>query len=139
MTVTVTVLGTQCTDGETAHTRVTAVGTLQRQGQACRLTYEEPATADTPAATTAIVILPHHVTIHRKSDTQSRLTLETDHTHRCPYHTPYGTLTLAVTAHTIKNELFTPAGRLFLTYSLDMGSGDAIQHTIEIFVKEVSS
>ncbi len=139
MTVTVTVFSKQCLDGETDCSRLTAVGTLQQQGQAYRLTYEEAATADSPAVATVIVITPHRVTIDRQSDTRSQLTLEPDRTYACPYHTPYGEVSLRITTHRIVNELSAPAGRLLLRYSLDTGSGAAIDHTIEIFVKEVSS
>lgn len=137
MNVTVTVAGIQRLDGDTARTALTAVGTLKQQGQAVRLIYEEPATADTAAAITTITVTPRRVTVDRHGDTRSSLVLEQDRTHRCPYHTPYGTLSLDVTARTIVNELNTPAGRLLLAYTLDMG-GAATENEIEITVKEVS-
>lgn len=133
MNVTITVIGIQTMDGDTARSETTAAGTLEVRGQAIRLSY-----TDETQTRTVITAMSGRVTITRKGELSSTLILERDLTHLCSYETPYGSVTLGVTATGIRNELTENGGRLTLTYTLDMGGGMTTDHHIEILVKEVS-
>ena len=131
MKAAITVVGTQRMDGDCAQIRQEAVGTVTRTPDACQIVY----TAD--EMKTTVTVQPPQVTVARVGTYSSVLILEMGQAHDCLYRTPYGMFDLTVTANAIQNELTDGFGRLYLSYSLDMG-GAATENEIEITVKEVS-
>ena len=130
MRVEVTVVGRQTTDDETAQTTLTAHGILRKDGDAVIITYTEP------DAKTVITFSENTATVERRGELSSCLILQPAVTHLCDYHTPYGTMTLGVTASSVQWSETT--GVLRLRYTLDMGNDMVTHHDLEIIVKEVS-
>lgn len=133
MRVTIQLTATQRLDGDSATERTTVNGTMEWRGQAVRLAYRDETQTDT-----TVTVMSGRVIITRKGEFSSTLILEKDLLHLCPYATPYGEMTLGVTATAIVNRLNPNGGRLTFAYTLDMGGGMTTDHVIEILVKEVS-
>lgn len=131
MKVTITVQSTQRMDGEVARDEQTVTGTLEQNGQALSLSYEQD-------GQTRIMATDRRITIERRGEITSTMVLEPGMTHLCDYRTPYGSLTLGVTAKHIDHALTACGGILQAAYRLDTGGGSPIDHEIKIIVKEVS-
>ena len=138
MNITVAIKGIQRMDGEAADSYVFAEGTLEHLPHATRLTYTEKGTDGEGDAVTVLTVSPKHVIIRRRGDTSSCLILKKGERRENPYHTPYGTFSLGVTAHRIDWETREHGGRLLLSYSLDMNGSPASENELEITFKEVS-
>lgn len=131
MKMQITVVGTQHMDGEVDRTEQQAVGTIEKNEQVLCLRYAGD------DANTCLTVTADKLVIDRRGETSSTMILQTGLTHLCEYQTPYGALTLGVTAHRIENNLSENGGTLKAAYRLDMGGG-AVENEIEIIVKEVS-
>lgn len=133
MNVKVTVRSVQTMDGETEETVFETDGEYEKAENGARLSYRQ---TDENGTVNTVITVKETVCIERTGVLSSRLILEKDKPHLCPYGTPYGTFSLGVTAKEIQNFLTADGGTLRLVYRLDAG-GAPIENDILITVKEV--
>ena len=85
-----------------------------------------------------VVVIQHKnetVEILRKGPHSTRFVLVEGKTFPCDYATPYGNLSMDVTAETIDNQLTNKGGSMMLSYYLTMGSGKS-HHILNLTVKK---
>ena len=131
MRAVITVIGTQRVDDDCAQIRQESIGMVKQTAEETSIVY----TAE--KMKTTVTIQPPQVTVSRVGEYSSVLILEKGQAHNCLYRTPYGIFDLTVKTNDIQNELIDGLGRLYLSYTLDMG-GATTENEIEITVKEVS-
>ena len=107
-------------DGEKDVTELTAEGTLTAADWGWQLDYEESALTGMEGTHTTVRVRPGSVTLLRTGTFRSRMRFEVGKKHAAPYETPYGALTMAVAAYTLRAELTEDGGTLEIGYAMEI-------------------
>lgn len=112
-------------DSEDDHseTELMTEGTMEKDGDIWKVTYEDSDATGFEGATTTITADGERmVSIMRTGTANSNLVIETGKKHFCLYGTPFGDITVGIFTHKIENSLSENGGRLYLKYTLDVNS-----------------
>lgn len=110
---------------------LTTEGTIEREGDGWRISYEESELTGLKGVTTSFSIQPGKVTLSRNGALQSQMHFEVGQYHHSLYQTEFGALQISVYASQVDCELDEKGGTLDLVYAIDIennASGLIIYH-----------
>ena len=102
--------------GETDKITLTADGTLEDTADGWVLSYEQ--TEQSERTRTTFLISAQRIVLRRSGTLKSEMIFEEGKTHTSVYELPYGALTLAVSADTVRRKLSEHGGLLEIRYRI---------------------
>ncbi len=130
------IVGTQAFDGQTDTVTQHVDGTLTRQGDDVLLCYTER-DEDGAATHVTITAAANDVTVKRQGAFSSLLHMRTGVRCRSEYGTPYGTFEVTTLTHTIRQQVESHGGEIFLAYTLTLG-GQTMENTLHITIERTN-
>ena len=116
--------------------RVMTTGTLSVSGDVYTLTYQETQQDEGDGSVMTqdiqLTLTPQRVEMTRFGDFGTSMVFMKDHRFEGQYHTPYGSLDMAVFATTVHCNLTPTHGRVHLQYQLDIQGGFAAMHELRM-------
>lgn len=102
-----------------------------------KITYDETEiTGFEGCKTTLLVDGEDMVTMQRKGNTNTNLTVEKGKKHHCHYGTEFGDFLVGVNANTITSSLTDDGGDLYFKYTIDINSSYISENEVYVNVKE---
>lgn len=77
--------------------------------------------------------------IIRTGTANSDLVIEPGKKHHCHYETPYGEMAVGIYTHSIKNDLDSDGGRLYMKYTIDVNSSYMSDNEIIMNIRNLYS
>jgi len=125
----------QNSDGPDAMELVTA-GQYGVSADEIRLTWEESELTGMEGTRTSLTVLPHAVTLSREGTLNTRMEFEEGKKHYFLYDTPFGSATLGLNTHRIRNGLGYHGGDIEIDYVVDMDQSVVGRNRFYIQVRE---
>ena len=140
MNVDVKLVTRQTDEDNVQESRIEAVGTFERCGDAWRLCYTEPKTEEAYGADVQMTIYVDSALIRRKGPLSATMPLQAGKRHTWKYDTPYGRMEFPVFCEKIEGKFTATGGRFFAAYTVETAGETAggMRCTMEISVKEVA-
>ena len=113
----------QTSGGETSETELMTDGVFSLSRGEYSVKYAESSATGFDGSDTVLTCKgDSFATIKRTGSFNSQLMLEVGKKHFCHYSTPFGDMVVGITTNTIKNELCSTGGSVYLNYSVDINS-----------------
>lgn len=128
-------------DGETQRIELMTRGHFARRNGSWYISYVETETTGYDGCTTTLKIAvdESRVTMLRFGTLNTQLLIERGRRNLCHYETPYGSMTMGVTADEIECHLTEKGGTVHLCYLLDADSADLMsRNTLEVSVTHIN-
>lgn len=135
----ISIVGIQKTESEVERVEFTTWGTYKREGNTEYIIYEEYA-PELPGGNLISSIQVENknlVILDRHPDKRTKLLIEQGKRHLCFYNTSFGNLMLSVFASSVKNNLSSSGGNLFLQYNVSFNSVMESVNELYINMKKV--
>jgi len=97
-------------------------GTLDRDDDGVSIVYEENEMSGMGSTTTTVKIEQDKTSIIRFGQTRSHMIFEEGQKHLSYYDTPFGSLTVGITTHSIQRRLGPLGGELSIFYSMEINN-----------------
>ena len=136
----ISVLGTQEIGGERDSIELTTTGDYYEKDSARYIVYKEYDEDNPEVITLSTVTIENDtVSVIKSAPYESRLILQKGMRHQCHYSTMFGDLLVGVYTDSMRCELSSDGGELFVSYDLDFNAGLVSKNEIKIKVlkKEV--
>ena len=132
----ISIKGTQIIDDEPNVIEFITDGIYTFNEYSKRITYFETELTGEKGVKTVINVQDNTVTVTKNGLHKTQLILENEKRHYCPYHTPFGMMTMGINTQKINDELTKQGGNLFVSYELEINHNTASVNMLEITVKE---
>lgn len=110
------------------------IGDYEESDDGYVIRYDENSDFGYENCSVLISVQPNMVIIERSGEASTALYIERGHRHECVYETPYGNMTLGVSAFEINNQLEEDGGTLLVRYGLDLNSDSISENILDIAV-----
>jgi len=116
----ITVVGTQTIDDDSESIEVITTGDMLQEDGRLTITYPEFSQEEPITRTdTTITFESGRLTIERRGEMSSRLTLEQGIRHQCLYETPMGSMMIGIFTDSISVDMTADGGEIRASYQLD--------------------
>ena len=114
-------------------------GTLEKDGNAWCVSYEESDLTGLKGTNTTFRVEPGMITLTRKGPLNSQMVFQEGRRHLSLYNTPYGSMTIGVHTNHLMAELTDQGGDIEVDYAIEMDHAVAGRNIFRINVKEADS
>lgn len=132
---TITFLSEQQYETESDSARLQAKGTLEKSGDVFILEYTEPDEEMGNSKSTIKVLSPTLVNLKRTGLYTADFTIEEKKTHSSLYKTPFGEMSMDITAKKVDAQLTENGGRIYLEYKIESNSQLIGENTLNMEIK----
>lgn len=119
-------------DGSEEPISLLTAGTLSLDDDAAVLTYQENLDENIPPQTVVITAKDDMITMHREGDYNTQMVFHQGQRYEGEYHTPYGTMDMAIFCTRLHYDLSENGGTLSLMYQLDLNGQFAGMHQMHM-------
>lgn len=130
------IVSIQRTDNGDNSGEMTVTGTLAYENDKTVIEYIESNEEMGPEETTITVFNNNTVSIVRKGQFSSEMTVEKNTRHHTFYITPYGEMTMGIYGNQVDWSRVDNGGILKMKYSLDFNNGFVSENTMNIYIEE---
>ena len=136
--VVIEIISTQEVNGDEDSIELTTVGKMNVINGKTYLKYDDSAATGVEGVSCLIKIDPdeNSVVMQRSGVLNSRMYVKKGQRHICHYETGQGTLVLGVFGESVKDEMTSDGGSLFMSYTLDVNYGMVSRNKVQINVKQ---
>ncbi len=123
-------------DGSEERMEQTAVGRLDREGEAWLLTYREDASSGLGNTRTTLRIEGKQAILTREGEVTSEMCFREGEAHSSIYETPYGALDMTIRTGKVSAALDGKSGSIELNYHVELGGALAGENRLRVDVRE---